>query len=296
MIGLFCRRITERTITMSETKNISEYLSYDEIIEKAIEKIESGTEDFLKFKDTKVFKKLLGLYSGKKHEDIPPEFKLNVDKGDKVAVCIATGIAPSVSETLISFCKQSGNFAYKVLTSPKSYTHCIAYLVSKVIYDKEHSKSNASISDVETYQNAIKFFVPEGSLSFQLNLDIPDFKAEPVTAFDVANLQLDYKQFSDKAEAEIKRAEEKKAKEKEEKKQAAAKKKEAEEKKKIREQLKKEKEAFEKAQQSFLPVDETEPKEKSKPKAKRNSSPTSTSKILSIPEPVQKVDQLTLFI
>lgn len=278
---------------MSEIKSISEYLSYDEIIEKAVEKIEIGLSDFCKYKSTSVFKKLLGLYSPKKDENIPEEYKLNADKGDMVALCIATGFAQKVGETLISFCRQSGNFAYKVLTNPKSFTHCIAYLVSKVVYDQKNSKGNASISDVETYENAIKFFIPEGSLSLQLNLDIPEFQVKPISSFEVANLQLDYRNYQDKAEEEIAKEAEKKAKREKEKKLAAQKKKESEEKKKVREQLKKEKEAFEKAQQSILPADTTVVTEKPKdipPKKAKSKTP-----ILSMPQP-EPVQQLTLFV
>lgn len=278
---------------MSEIKSISEYLSYDEIIEKAVERIEIGLSDFCKYKSTSVFKKLLGLYSPKKDENIPEEYKLNADKGDMVALCIATGIAQKVSETLISFCHQSGNFAYMVLTNPKSFTHCIAYLVSKVVYDKKNNKGNASISDVETYENAIKFFIPEGSLSFQLNLEIPEFQVKPISSFEAANLQLDYRDYQYKAEEELAKEAEKKAKREEEKKLAAQKKKESEEKKKVREQLKKEKEAFEKAQQSILPADATVVTEKSKavPKSKAKSK----TPILSMPQP-EPVQQLTLFV
>lgn len=280
---------------MSEIKNISEYLTYDEIIEKAVEKIKNGTADFLKYKDTKVFKKLLGLYSGKKDENIPDEFKFNTDKGDSVALCIANGIAQNVSETLITFCKQSGNFAYKVLTSPKSFTHCLTYLVSKVTYDKKQSKNSTACSDIDVYQNAIQFFIPEGSLSFQLNLSIPDFQATPLTAFEAGNMQFDYQNLLNEASDELTKEETKKAKKEEEKKQAAAKKKESEEKKRLREQLKKEKEAFEKAQQSFLPVDDTDTEVKPKVSSKPKSAPKKP-KIVSLPEPPQQIEQLTLFI
>ena len=88
-------------------------------------------------------------------------------KGDKYGNVVA---APT-AEALEKFCEQSEDFAVAVLNADKRFSECISSVVKGV---------KASISDLEVYQKAVRFYFPKADIKFDMRIILPGDVDKPV--------------------------------------------------------------------------------------------------------------------
>ena len=102
-------------------------------------------------------------------------------KGQKQEV-----IAPSVAEALKSFCEQEPEFEQAIEQSGKTFQECLDVCVKGV---------SSSISDIEVYRRAVKFYFSTATVSFHMSIDLSgDNGAEKpitMTKSDVLDVSLD---------------------------------------------------------------------------------------------------------
>lgn len=255
--------------------NIPTVLSEETIIIKALERLEKEYSDFMSFKGTETFDKLLGIYKpkiskkkAKSKDELPaPEPESAVEdesytynKNLKTyGQYFADGVNESVYKTLKTFICSNVYFAAAFLKSKGNYTSCLAFAIHKFIPDdvsdasSKTVKSNFySLSDYEVYTEAVKYYFAGSHIDLKMEVINPEgFNEITVTeedikensdylyALNLANAQLEAKK---KKAEELKRAVE-------ERKQ---KRKLAEEKKKKKEAEKKKADELKKSQQSLF--------------------------------------------
>ena len=105
-------------------------------------------------------------------------------KGTTPAMEIKRAIAEPVAKMLTKFCYQDEEFAQAVVRCEKELIDNVAEIV------KDVTRSNPSISDVEAYVRAVRFYLPAAqvTVSFRVLLpnelddDLLDLGADPIPA------------------------------------------------------------------------------------------------------------------
>lgn len=72
-------------------------------------------------------------------------------------------IAPETVKALIVFCEQEPEFEQAVEQSDKSFQECLDHVVNGI---------GNSISDLEVYSRAVKFYFPVAELHFSMKIDL----------------------------------------------------------------------------------------------------------------------------
>lgn len=99
-------------------------------------------------------------YKEKSKEKLKAEEKNFRSKDNK-----ALAIYRSVVKTLIRFCAQDGRFAQAVAESKKTLTQCC---------EEISKKAGNSISDLEVYKQAVKFYFPNSDVEFKMQIVLSD--------------------------------------------------------------------------------------------------------------------------
>lgn len=92
-----------------------------------------------------------------------------------------TAVHTSVLNALCEFCRQNTEFAQAICQSDKHFTACLAEIVKGI---------SGSISDLDLYTRAVKFYFSTATIHFQMLIDVGDgVLAEPLklAEFKVAN-------------------------------------------------------------------------------------------------------------
>lgn len=85
--------------------------------------------------------------------------ELKVFKGDRKE----KAVSQSVADTLKMFCEQDDEFAQAIVQSDKTLSDCCAHIMKGV---------GNSISDIEVYQKAVKFYFSTADIKFQMTIDL----------------------------------------------------------------------------------------------------------------------------
>ena len=72
-------------------------------------------------------------------------------------------VAPAVADALIEFCNQESEFEQAIEQSDKSFQECL---------DKVCEGMGKSISDLEVYKRAVKFYFPTADIKFSMTIDL----------------------------------------------------------------------------------------------------------------------------
>lgn len=83
--------------------------------------------------------------------------------GPKINGRIEVAIAPSVAEALASFCNQEPEFEQAIFQSGKTFQDCLSSISKGV---------GNSISDIEVYGRAVKFYFETATVSFHMSIDL----------------------------------------------------------------------------------------------------------------------------
>lgn len=95
-------------------------------------------------------------------------FKNSEIKGHKQAV-----MAPSVAAALVSFCEQEPEFEQAVEQSGKTFQDCM---------DAVANGTGGSISDLDAYRKAVKFYFSTADIHFSMTIDLcGDIGTPPIT-------------------------------------------------------------------------------------------------------------------
>lgn len=89
-------------------------------------------------------------------------------KGSTVSLLIKRSLAPSVAGMLMKFCYQNEEFAQAVGRCEKTVIDLINELSKKVTRD------NPSLSDVEAYAAAVKFYLPAAQVTVSFRILLPE--------------------------------------------------------------------------------------------------------------------------
>lgn len=79
-------------------------------------------------------------------------------------------IASATAEALISFCEQEPEFEQAIEQSGADFQNCLDDIVSDV---------GSSISDIEVFRKAVKFYFSTATVSFVMNIDLAGNNAAP---------------------------------------------------------------------------------------------------------------------
>lgn len=71
-------------------------------------------------------------------------------------------VSKAVCDTLSSFCRQEPEFAEAVVQNDKTLSDCCKEIMKGV---------GSSISDIEVYIRAVKFYFPTASIDFEMRID-----------------------------------------------------------------------------------------------------------------------------
>lgn len=74
-------------------------------------------------------------------------------------------VGSPVLNTLKDFCRQNEEFALAVLQTDKTIQQCVEHTVKGV---------KQSISDIEVYSKAVKFYFPGATIRFSMTIDLGD--------------------------------------------------------------------------------------------------------------------------
>lgn len=87
--------------------------------------------------------------------------RLNREIADVKGNTAADVMKQAVKDALISFCSQNEDFAEAVLRCTKSFKECM---------DAVAKDFKQGISDYEAYRRAVKFYLPEAEIEFQMKI------------------------------------------------------------------------------------------------------------------------------
>ena len=86
-----------------------------------------------------------------------------------------TAIAKDTAKALLQFCKQEPEFEKAVEQSGKTYAECLDSIVKDV---------GSSVSDLEVYSKAVKFYFETAKVHFNMSIDLSGdngYKEPPIT-------------------------------------------------------------------------------------------------------------------
>lgn len=83
--------------------------------------------------------------------------------GGKITGRIQEAIAPSIALALASFCDQEPEFEQAIDQSGKSFQECLDHVAKGV---------GGSISDIDAYRKAVKFYFSTATVSFIMQIDL----------------------------------------------------------------------------------------------------------------------------
>ncbi len=72
-------------------------------------------------------------------------------------------VSQSVAETLQMFCEQDDEFAQAIVQSNKTLSDCCKAIMTKV---------GNSISDIEVYKRAVRFYFSAADIQFKMTIDL----------------------------------------------------------------------------------------------------------------------------
>lgn len=75
-----------------------------------------------------------------------------------------------VTDALISFCRQSTEFADAIIQSDKNLYDCLAAVVKD---------AKSSLSDIEAYRRAVAFYFPGAEVYMQLSIRMSEYEDKP---------------------------------------------------------------------------------------------------------------------
>ena len=78
----------------------------------------------------------------------------------------ATMIQKKVAEVLNEFCKQDKQLAEAILNSKKGFAECCKSILND-------TKQSRCISDFDAYSRAVKFYLPDAEIEFQMKIVTP---------------------------------------------------------------------------------------------------------------------------
>ncbi|MGN0539816.1 MAG: Cas9 inhibitor AcrIIA9 family protein [Candidatus Fimenecus sp.] len=81
----------------------------------------------------------------------------------------ATAVKDAVADTLKMFCEQDEEFAQAVVQTDKTLTDCCESIMKKV---------GQSISDIDTYKQAVNFYFAGAVINFKMTIDLTGSAAE----------------------------------------------------------------------------------------------------------------------
>ncbi|MBQ4345802.1 MAG: hypothetical protein IJC75_01565 [Oscillospiraceae bacterium] len=93
-------------------------------------------------------------------------------------------IADSVADALQTFCTQEPEFAQAIEQSGKSFQQCLDAVVKG---------AGSSLSDLEAYRRAVKFYFSTASVHFHMQIDLcgeNGHKAPPITQTKQPSMEL----------------------------------------------------------------------------------------------------------
>lgn len=93
--------------------------------------------------------------------------------GGKIKGNIQQAIAPHVASALTDFCNQEPEFEQAIVQSEKSFQECLDFVAEGV---------GKSISDIEVYGKAVKFYFSTATVSFIMRINLSgNNEAPPIT-------------------------------------------------------------------------------------------------------------------
>ena len=81
----------------------------------------------------------------------------------KIKGNVQTAVASAVAEALTSFCEQEPEFEQAIDQSDKTFQECLDSVAKGV---------SRSISDIEVYRRAVKFYFSTATVSFHMSIDL----------------------------------------------------------------------------------------------------------------------------
>jgi len=72
-------------------------------------------------------------------------------------------VAEATADALISFCEQEPEFEQAIEQSDKTFQDCLSSIMESV---------SSSISDIEVYRRAVKFYFSTATVSFVMNVNL----------------------------------------------------------------------------------------------------------------------------
>lgn len=91
-------------------------------------------------------------------------------------------VSQSVAETLQMFCEQDDEFAQAIVQSDKTLSDCCRKIMSKV---------GSSISDIEVYKRAVRFYFSTADIRFKMTIDLCGKIGEAASKGKVIELSFD---------------------------------------------------------------------------------------------------------
>ena len=92
-----------------------------------------------------------------------PERDLSEYFAGRIKGNVQGAIAPSVADALTSFCEQEPEFKDAILDSGKTFQDCLDSVAEGV---------TRSLSDIEAYRRAVKFYFSTATVSFVMTIDL----------------------------------------------------------------------------------------------------------------------------
>lgn len=102
--------------------------------------------------------------------------------GGKISGAKQEVIAPSVADALSKFCSQEPEFEQAVLQSGKTFQECLDSVAKGI---------GRSISDLDVYRSAVKFYFNTATVHFHMTIDLSgDNGAPPIVMTETENKTL----------------------------------------------------------------------------------------------------------
>lgn len=108
--------------------------------------------------------------------------KLNREKKSVNTQDVATLIQNEIIGALVEFCRQDSKLAEAIIKSDKTVYDCCAEIVSD-------TKAAQYISDFTAFSRAVKFYLPEVQIKFNMEIIRAEDTATEISLMDLLNLE-----------------------------------------------------------------------------------------------------------